>query len=52
MEAYEEVLSPLPSGYLVVESQGFAYELSLQTRVVEQLGRSCGSSQARAEPTQ
>jgi hypothetical protein len=50
MEAYEEVLSPLPNGYLLLESQGFAYELSLQTRIVEQAGRSCGSSQARAEP--
>jgi hypothetical protein len=50
MEAYEEVLSPLPGGYLLVEIRGFAYELSLQTRTVEQLGRSCGSSQARAEP--
>jgi hypothetical protein len=41
MEAYEEVLSPLPSGFLLVESDGFAYELSLSTLFVEQLGQSC-----------
>jgi hypothetical protein len=49
MEAYEEVLSPLPSGFLLVQSEGFAYELSLTTRVVEQLGQSCRSPHARPE---
>jgi hypothetical protein len=41
MQAYEEVLTPLANGALSLESQGFAYELSLSTKAVEQLRHAC-----------
>ena len=41
LDAYDEVLSPLSSGALTVESEGFTYELTLSTHTVERLGRAC-----------
>lgn len=47
MQAYEEILSPTPRGFLLLENQSFAYELSLSTRAVAQLGRSCDPAGAQ-----
>jgi hypothetical protein len=41
MQAYEEVLTPLANGALSLESDGFAYELSLSTKAVDQLRHVC-----------
>lgn len=50
MEAWDEILTPLKSGQLMLESQGFSYELSLSTYAVNQLTKSCGSGRARSNP--
>jgi hypothetical protein len=41
LDAYDEVLSPLSSGALTVESEGFSYELTLSTQTVDRLGWAC-----------
>jgi hypothetical protein len=48
MDAYEAVLTPLSNSLLSIEIEGLTYELRLSTRVVDQLGKSCGTAPAQA----
>ena len=47
MEAYDEILTPLPNGFMLVERGDLGYELSLSTKVVAQLGQCCRSPRSR-----